>query len=172
MNNPDEQDPKPVRSDSDEEIEREVRSRRRFSLAEAIGRTAGSLLRGASPVTRRRQAEFEVEEFLDSHLTDAEGALAAVLVREVRESETLLSRYDNPLEALDETLTAILGSDHDLQRFVREVDAEWGRIYSERPRFQVGDEPPKRDDPYTLESVAHSLRVLLGKLDEVSRTRS
>jgi hypothetical protein len=168
MKKPDEDVSRRKASESDAEIEREVRSRRRFSLAEAIGRTAGDLLRGASPVTRRRQAEFEIQEFLETHLVDAEGALGPSLLRDVRESETLLSRLDDPLSALRDVLDGILGSDQNLRRFVREVDAEWGRIYLERPRFDVAARPSERDDPYTLESVAQSLRVLLGKLDELS----
>jgi hypothetical protein len=171
MKKPDKEVSRPKASESDAEIEREVRSRRRFSLAEAIGRTAGNLLRGASPVTRRRQAEFEIEEFLETHLVDAEGALGPSLLRDVRESETLLTRLDDPLSALREILDGILGSDQNLQRFVREVDAEWGRIYLERPRFDVASRPSECDDPYTLESVAHSLTVLLGKLDELSGRR-
>jgi hypothetical protein len=35
----------------DAEIEREIRLGRKFSLAEAIGRMGGGLLKGASPVT-------------------------------------------------------------------------------------------------------------------------
>ena len=79
----------PYRQPTDAEIEREVLSRREFSLAEAIGRRNSDLLKGASPVTRKRQASLRLERYLESRLLDGEGALRAVLRRRIRESEGL-----------------------------------------------------------------------------------
>ncbi len=154
-------DSKPPESE-EAELEREVRSRRRFSLAEAIGRAAGDLMKGASPVTHKRQAELEIEQYLESHLADVEGALAIVLQRRVGESAELLeARYERPLEALAAVVERLVASPARLRSFVRRVDAEWGQIYSERPYFEQAGEPPRPGDPYTLESVRETLSRLL-----------
>lgn len=159
-------DEKPRETDAeDAELEREVRSRRKYSLAEAIGRAAGDLMKGASPVTHQRQAELEIEQYLERHLKDAEGALPVVLERRALSSEALLERsYERPLEALAGVAERLLDSPAELRGFVRAVDAEWGRIYSERPYFQVGEAAPRPGDPYTLDSVRAALSELLEAL--------
>ena len=156
--------PKESHEPSDAEIEQKIRRRRKLSLAEAIGRSAGDLMKGASPVTRKRQAEFAIEELLDRNLSDPEGALAVVLLRQTRESSELLSDYDSPRTALETLVESILDSEAELARFVTKVDAEWGRIYSERPYFEVGDRPASPDDPYTRASVLQTLSDLLTSL--------
>src|SRR5262245_64042866 len=90
-------------ADTNEEIEREIRTNRKFSLSDAIGQIAGGdFMKGGSPVSRKRQAELEVEEYLRRQLVDAGGVLRSVLLRHVGES--LLSDYDRPLAALAEYL--------------------------------------------------------------------
>jgi len=160
------EDKKERPSSKDAEIEREIRLGRKFSLAEAIGRMGGSgLLKGTSPVTRKRQAELEIERYLESHLVDSQGALEVVLARRVRESETLFKMgYDQPLEVLALFCERILGSEGLLQDFVRDVDAEWGRIYLERPHFQKDGRPADPEDPYTFSSVRIALSGLMAKL--------
>ena len=150
---------------TDAEIEQEIRSRRKFSLAEAIGRNAGDLMKGASPITRKQQAEYAIEELIEKHLDDAEGALSVVLLQRVETSEALLENYDAPVDALTGVVRGILDSDGSLNRFVMKVDAEWGQIYLERPHFEIDGRPPNRDDPYTRESVRTTLLELLAKLE-------
>ncbi len=153
-------------SREDAEIERDIRLGRKFSLAEAIGRMGGGgLLKGASPVTRKRQAELEIERYLESHLVDAEGALEVVLLRRVRESEILFKAgYDEPLAALALFCERILSSEERLRDLVTEVDAEWGRIYLERPHFQKDGRSPDPEDPYTFSSVRITLSGLVAEL--------
>jgi hypothetical protein len=150
---------------SDAEIEQEIRSTRKFSLTEAIGRSAGDLIKGASPITRRQQAEFEIEQLINHHLDDAEGALAPELLRRTKASEALLEDYDNPQAVLAQVTRDLLESEDSLRRFVIRVDAEWGRIYLERPHFESTDSAPDRDDPYTWESVRATLTQLLEDLE-------
>lgn len=134
-------------------------------MAEAIGRAGGDLLKGTSPVTRKRQAEVEIELHLDQHLRDAEGALHVVLVRQIRESDTLLaSVYAHPLSTLGEWIRGVLASEGRLRRLVTSVDAEWGRLYCERPHFEREGSPADPRDPYTLESVRETLERLLETL--------
>ena len=149
----------------DAELEREVRSQRKFSLDEAIGRAAGDLLKGASPVTRKRQAELAIRQCLEAHLSDSGGALGIELLRRVGESTRLLEGgYERPLAALAEIVEEILGSPERLRRLVRRVDAEWGRMHSQRPYFERGEAPPDAADPYTIASVRATLASLLDHL--------
>ena len=149
----------------DAELEREIRAGRKYSLADAIGRIGGGdLLKGASPVTRKRQAALEIERYLERHLIDADGALEFVLLRRVAESAILLEmNYDQPLAALGLVVERILHSEERLRYFVREVDAEWGRMQHERPLFETAGRPADRDDPYTFASVRSKLSRLAEK---------
>jgi hypothetical protein len=157
--------------DSDAEIEREIRSKRKFSISEAIGRSAGDLLKGASPITRKQQAEFEIEQLIELHLEDAEGALAPELLRRIKASEVLLEDYDDPNAVLIEVTRDLVESEDSLRRFVTKVDAQWGRIYLERPHFESDDSEPDRDDPYTRDSVRSTLTQLLEDLESKANDR-
>src|SRR5262249_42832164 len=124
-------------SGEDADLEREIRAGRKFSLSEAIGRMAGGgLMKGASPVSRNRQAEPAIGDYLRRHLTDAGTVLGNVLLRRVGVSEPLLGDHDEPLLVLADYVRRVLGSEHLLQDLVREVDVEWGRVFHERPHFQ------------------------------------
>ena len=103
-------------ADRDAEIEREIRTNRKFSLSEAIGRMAGGLMKGGSPVTRKRQAELEIDEYLRRHLVDSGGVLRSVLFRQLGES-LLNGDYDQPLAALAEYIRRIFASEALLEEF-------------------------------------------------------
>jgi hypothetical protein len=160
------EDKKKQPSSEDARIEREIRSQRKFSVADAIGRMGGSgMMKGASPVTQKRQAELEIKQYLQSQLPDAEGALRVVLLRRVRESEILFKMgYDQPLTGLARFCERILGSEMLLRDFVKDADVEWGRIYLERPHFQKDGRPANPEDPYTFASVRTALSGLVAKL--------
>ena len=155
-------DEKPKRSaEADAELQRQVQAERKFSLAEAIGRMAGpGSMKGASPVDRKQQAVAEIENYIGRHLSDGAGVLSGVLLRDVRESEILLKGYEQPLVALAGYLRQVLDSEYDLKELVREADAEWGRVFGERPLFDKEGCPPAADDPYTLQSVRTALTRL------------
>lgn len=149
------------------ELEREIRDGRKFTLAEAIGRLAGpGMMKGVSPVTRKQQAGAEIQTCLERRLLDGDGSLSAVLLREVGESELLLSNFDQPLVVLAAVVKQALDSEHMLQEIVRQSDFEWGRTFGERPYFQIEGRPSHPDDPYTVDSVRRSLESLLGSLAE------
>lgn len=154
--------PGPKSDDSTKDVEREIRKNRKFSLSEAIGRIAGGdFMKGGSPVSRKRQAELEIEDYLRRHLVDSGGVLRVVLLRHV--GEGLIERdYTEPLAVLAEYIPTLLASEHLLAEFVREADVEWGRIQDERPHFQKPGSPPHPHDPYTIASV----RVGLSQLGE------
>lgn len=153
------------RSESDVELEREIRANRKFTLEEAIGRLAGpGAMKGESPVARKQQAEIEIGTWLRAHLHDSGGALEAVLHRRVSESETLLNNFAEPLVALSHYCRRVLDSDYCLQELVRDADVQWGRTMGERPCFETAGSPPRPDDPYTVESVRGILGALLQEL--------
>ncbi len=155
-----------ARSDEDARLEREIRAERKFSLEDAFGRLAGDgLLKGDSPVPKKRQAEFEIEKYLEQNLIDSERALQLVLLRWVTNSDLFLEQgYERPIVALEMVVKRLLASEPLLRDFVTEVDREWGRMYLERPRLQREDSAPDPDDPYTFQSVRKTLSRLLDQI--------
>lgn len=158
MNSKDDQNQDQGESD----LQREIRAGRKFTLSEAIGRMAGSdLMKGASPVTLKRQAELEMKHYLDRNLSDVEGALAVVLLRRVTEGRILVDMgYEQPLVAMGQTVDRLLASENYMKGFVREIDLEWGRANIERPHFERDGHDPHPDDPYTFDSVSAKLSAL------------
>ena len=153
------------RSQSDAELEREIRQERKFTLAEAIGRMAGpGALKGASPVPRLQQAAAEIQEYFDRHFVDAAGVLSGVLLRQVKESELLVKYFEQPLVALAGYVQHVLGCEYALKELVREADVEWGRVLGERPYFEGDSGPADPADPYTHESVRAALVQLMAEL--------
>jgi hypothetical protein len=153
-------------SQTDAELQREVRSGRKFTLSEAIGRMAGpGAMKGVSPISRKKQAENEIESFLKDHLSDTSGALRTVLLRRLASSEHLDGRYDQPLQFLADGLRYVLASEQRLRDVVTDADIEWGRMNGERPFFEQEGKPPHPDDPYTMQSVRTTLAKLLASLD-------
>ena len=159
-------DPPARPPESDADLEREIRAERTFSLAEAIGRMAGpGMMKGVSPVTRKRQAEAAIQEYLGHYLPDPASVLPGVLLRQVGESALLLDNLDQPLVVLAGCVQRILGSEYLQNELVREADVEWGRVFGERPHFEQQGRPPDPDDPYTAESVRTALSQLLGTMN-------
>src|SRR5262245_58716925 len=153
------------RSEADADLEREIRQGRKFTLEEAIGRLAGpGAMKGASPVTRMRQAESEIETWLRYHMADAGGALQVVLLRHVKASELLLNNYDQPLVVLAGFCQRVLASECLLKELVRNADVEWGRLFGERPHFESERSSCDAEDPYTIESVRKALTGILKQL--------
>ena len=152
------------RSESDANLEREIRDGRKFTLEEAIARMVGpGGMKGTSPITRLQQAQAEIRTWLRSHLADAGGALEVVLHRRVMGSELLLNNLDQPLVVLASYFQRILDSDHQLEELVRDADIEWGRVMGERPISREGS-PRHPDDPYTAKSVRNTLSGLVEQL--------
>ena len=152
-------------SEADEELEREIRKGRKFTLEEGIGRMAGpGAMKGVSPVTRMQQAAVEIENWLRHHMSAGNDELQVVLLRRVKGSELLLKNFDEPLLVLAAFCQQVLDSHYLLQELVREADAEWGRVQGERPYFEREGSPPDPNDPYTFESVRKTLAGLIERL--------
>jgi hypothetical protein len=157
---------KETKNAADAAIERDILLERKFNLAEAIGRLGGrGLLKGDSPVPRKRQAEYEIEQYLEKHMIDSAGAVESVLLRHVRGSDVFLhGGFEQPLIALRQVVTQLLESEQLLREFVAETDREWGRMYRERPHLEVAGQAPHPDDPYTVASVTATLSGLMRTL--------
>jgi len=158
----------PQRSESDRPaaadqiLEQEIRQGRQFSLADAIGRAGGDLLKGESPVPKLRQVKNELTGFVKTHLHDPSGALQATLVDLIQSDELACNRhFETPLLALVELLQLLLNQEAHLREFVRRVDMRWGQLYGERPHFELPGQPPPPDDEYTIASVRSQLQALL-----------
>ena len=159
-----EQEKQPDSPNEDEKsIEREILEGRKFSWEEAIARQVGKdLMKGASPITTKQQAELAVENYVGQQVPDAERALRIALDRRVTESEVLFQmNYEQPLVALAIYVEDLLNSENRLVEFVREVDTQWGQLYGERPYFHKPGSAPHPDDPYPIESVRQKLASLL-----------
>ena len=153
------------RSEADADLEREIRRERKFTLEEAIGRLAGpGAMKGESPIARMKQAEFEIESWLRTHVGESGGPLEVVLHRQIKGSELLLNNFEQPLVVLASCCQRVLNSDYLLKELVREVDVEWGREMDERPYFEKDGISPHPEDPYTIESVRNVLSRLLKQL--------
>ena len=149
----------------DRMIERDARRGRKFTLADVIGREGASFFHGESPVPMLARATAGLCMFIDRHVSDSSGALRAVLTRRVRTSDTIVAEhFDDPLDALEIIVDQTLSNDAWFYEFVRQVDAEWGRIMLERPHFQQPGEEPHPDDEHTHEEVRAELEALLDKL--------
>lgn len=156
-------------SEADAELEREIRQGRKFTAGEALARMAGpGAMKGASPVSRVQQAEMEIGAWLRNNLTDPAGALQALLHRQLKGSELLLTNLDQPLIALATYSQQLLASDYELDELVREADVEWGRRMEERPYFNRRDSPAHPDDPYTIDNVRTALGEILNQISAVA----
>ena len=165
MNSP-EDEPKPPSTEKDD-LEREIRRGRKFTLSEAIARLAGpGMMKGVSPISRKTQAGIEIENYLNRNLTDSAGALRTILVRRIKQSDLLLNNHDQPLVVLASGIQRALDSEYLLKELVREADIEWGQVFGERPHFEKEGCAPDPDDPYTLESVRSTLTLLIEQLSQ------
>lgn len=156
-------------SEADAALEREIRLGREFNPRDALARMAGpGALKGASPVSPVVQAETAIGTWLGANLADADGALKAVLHRQLKGSALLLDNLEQPLVALAAHVRTLLASDPLLGDAVSEADVEWGRMMGERPYFERDGMPPHPEDPYTRESVRAALRAALASLPGVN----
>src|SRR4051794_31536519 len=107
---------KKQRTEQEAEIEREIRDKRKFSLAEAIGRLAGpGAMKGTSPVPLKEQAAHQVENWLNCHLPGNQMELQLVLLRDFRCSELLLHNFEQPFVVLAAYCQQIIDSEYLLQ---------------------------------------------------------
>nr|WP_040654771.1 hypothetical protein [Rubidibacter lacunae] len=149
------------------ELQRDSLRGRKFTLADAIGREAGSFLKGESPIPRLVQATIAIDTFIGRNLADTSGVVQVVLCRWVDENTARVSRHlDVPLQALLELLESIVENPPILHEFVWQVDVQWGKVNAERPFFQRPGQKPHPEDEHTHESVRYQLVELRDRVRE------
>lgn len=149
-----------------QDLQKDILSGRKFSLADLIGREGGDFLKGESPVPLLVQATTAINLFIAQNLSDLSGALQPVLQNWVKADQAKVSHHlDNPLLALSEIIKEILDNEQLLYDLVKQVDFTWGQIYQEKPYFQKLGQQPHPDDEYTHESVRAQLTKLLNIVD-------
>ncbi|ELR99831.1 hypothetical protein [Gloeocapsa sp. PCC 73106] len=151
--------------DKNQEILREIRSGREFTLGDFIAKEGSDFLRGESPVPRLVQVVTEINTFIAQNLSDPTGALQFVLQSWVSDRPPALSKHlDSPLKALEEMIERVLNNPEILYELVRKVDFRSGQITGKRPHFQMPGQEPHPDDEYTHDSVTQQLKQLLEKV--------
>lgn len=156
------------KNDRQQEIEREIRGHRSFSLSDAIGQSGAGTMKGASPIPRSRQILMDLEDLLETRLVDLEGSLRRVILQDLRQSPLIPAREtEDPEAILANWIRGILDTPSQLQELVRKADVRWGQDYDERPIFNLSDGPSPanpENDPYTPIKVEMVLRELLAQL--------
>lgn len=149
-------------NDDDNIIQQDILSGRKFSIAEAIGREGGSMIKGGSPIPKMDIAVAAIHNYIKENLNDTAGAIQLVLGQRVADSfEILSANIDNPKEALKIIIESILQNEAWLDDFVHQVDFRWGQITSEPPRFHKSGVTPHPDDEYTVNKIKSLLEKLL-----------
>jgi len=145
-------------------IQKEILSEQRYSLASAIAREGGNFLKGESPVPKLVQVTTEINIFIDHNLPDSSGALQAVLKRWIKSDSVVSQHLESPLTGLAKIIDKILKNQELFYEMVRQADLQWGQMYKERPYFQKPGQAPHPDDEYSHESVREKLSHLRQQL--------
>ncbi|TWI74184.1 hypothetical protein LZ24_01124 [Desulfobotulus alkaliphilus] len=147
-------------------LQQEIRSSRKFSMAEAIGREGGHFMKGHNPVPAIDQLVAKLNDFIRDHTPDASRILISVLQERVKNNSLALSEQsEKPFGFLHGLIRSCLDHPERLYELTRQADIRWGQINKEKPYFQKPGEPPHPDDEYSHESVAARLRDLLEAIE-------
>lgn len=148
-----------------QDLQREIRAERKFSLHEAIGREGGSFLKGSQAmVPRPLRALAVINKLVDQHLDDRNGALQICLKRWVKTDGRVGKYLDEPLLALRAIVSDIVLQPQTLYEFARQVAIEWGHMNGERPQFQKPGADAQADAVYSHKSIKAILDRLLKQL--------
>ena len=140
---------------------------RTFSLAAALGDQAKGIIKGASAVPLVLQLNAQIKQFIRAKIFQSQAPIIHVLEQKITSNGPLvLTHKDLPLKALEIIISKIINNNNSLFEFVRQVDQIYGKMYQERPHFQMPGQSPHKDDEYTHESVKKVLANLLLAINE------
>lgn len=151
-------------SEFGDELQREIRQGRKFSLAEAIGREGGSFMKGESAIPRPVRAANTIKQFLDSQLIDPSSAFATTLFSWTTADVRVSRQLDTPLVALAQIIESLLNEPTTFYEFFRQVAIAQSNLTGDRPHFQPPGQPPHPDADYTHESIRKQLSELAEEL--------
>lgn len=157
---------RPVVNQLANDLQREIRQNRKFSLAEAIGREGGSFMKGESAVPRPVRAANAIKQFLDSQLADPSSAFATALFNWATTDIRVSRQLDTPLVALTQILESLLNEPTTFYEFFRQTAIAHSAITGDRPHFQTPGKPPHPNADYTHRSVQTQLLELLQAIEK------
>ncbi len=140
-----------------EEIEREIRAGRKFSLAEAIGREGGGFMKGESAIPRPLRAANEIKQFITTFSPDPAGVLASELTLWATSDAGVSRQLDTPLVALAQIVDSLLAEPTVFYEFARRVAIAQSKLTGDRPYFQQLDQPAHPDADYTHHNIRQYL---------------
>lgn len=158
-----------VASELHQDLQREIRQGRKFSLAEAIGREGGSFMKGESAIPRPVRAANAIKQYLNSQLVDPSSAFATTLFTWVTADIRVSRQLDTPLVALEQILESLLNESTTFYEFSRQVAIAQSHITGNRPHFQQPGRPPLPHADYTHESIKELMSELLQPLTTTSQ---
>ncbi len=152
-----------------QDLVREIRSQRKFTIAEAIGREGGNFMKGESAIPRPLRATTEINQFVITHFPNPSGPVSATLQSWAKE-DIRVSRYlDTPLIALSLILESLLNEPSTFQEFFRQIAIAQSKLTGDRPHFQRPNHPPHPDAAHSHDAVKQQLSNLLQKLQADSK---
>jgi hypothetical protein len=139
------------------DIEREIRAKRKFSLAEAIGREGGSFMKGESAIPRPLRAANEIKQFIATFSPAPSGVLASELTLWATADVRVSRQLDTPLVALAQIVDSLLGEPIAFYEFARRVAIAQSKLTGDRPYFQQPDQPAHPEADYTHSNIRQYL---------------
>ena len=152
-------------------LEQEVRTGRKFSLAEAIGREGSDFMKGESAIPRPLKAIVTINRFITTHLLDANGALSTTLQSWAQEDIRVSRHLDDPLTALTQIVEGLINEPATFQEFFRQVAIAQSKLTGDRPYFQKVGHSPHPAAQYSHASVKSQLSTLLQLLSKIDATK-
>ncbi|MEL6779396.1 MAG: hypothetical protein AAFO06_19300 [Cyanobacteria bacterium J06597_16] len=147
------------------DLEREIRLGRKFSMAEALGREGGSFMKGESTIPRPLRAKHTINQFITQHLRDPSSALSTTLQTWTNNDIRVSKQLDTPLIALAQILESLLGEAVTFSEFSRQVAIAQSHITGDRPYFQAPGSEPHPNADYTHHTIQTELLELLATLE-------
>ena len=148
----------------------EIRSQRKFTIAEAIGRAGGNFMKGESAIPRPLRATAEINQFITTHLPNPGGPVSATLQSWTKEDIRVSRHLDTPLVALSLIIESLLSEPSTFQEFFRQIAIAQSQLTGDRPHFQPPNYLPHPDAAHSHESVKQQLENLLQKLNSTSNS--
>lgn len=151
-------------------LQKEIRDGRKFTLAEAIGRESGSFMKGESSIPRPLRAATQINQFITKHSTDPAGALPTTLCTWANNDIRVSRQLDTPLVALAQIIESTLNEPASFCELARQVVIAHSQLTGDRPYFQSFGQPPHPKAEYTHDAISAELLQLKNILTQQLNT--
>lgn len=143
-----------------DQVQKEIRAGRKFSIAEAIGREGSSFMKGESAIPRPLRAANEIKQFITAHSRGSAGVLADELYLWTTADIRVSRQLDTPLVALAQVVESLLNEPTIFYEFARQVAIAEARLTGDRPYFQQPNQSPHPEATYTHDSIRQYLESI------------